>query len=137
MQVSIQSILRNKVKKEGTSCLFEKRSEQLKAYEAKRGHCNVKGHLWKMNDIKSDEVLLVAGLSEDAIKRFEDLGFDWRYHNCKYDDLTLNILNMIRSYSTFTLRVLRFKNCHAFKRVQVDKQFQLSCYYEQRSGIAE
>ena len=31
-----------------------------------------------MNDIKSDEVLLVAGLSEDAIKRFEDLGFDWR-----------------------------------------------------------
>ena len=76
-----------KFKREGKSCSFEERLEQLKAYQAKHGNCNVKAYegddktlgKWllkvkrSISNIMNDEAPLVAGLSQDNIKRLEDM----------------------------------------------------------------
>ena len=70
---------------------FEERFEELKAFKAKHGHCTVKKTKgddkplgrWcsrvrrSIQRMKNNEAPLIAGLSEDHIKRLEHIGFDW------------------------------------------------------------
>ena len=81
-----------KLKREGKPYSFEERYEQLKAHHAKYGHFNVKAYegvdkalgrwIWKVkrsiNNIMNDQAPLIAGLSQDNIKRLEDIGIDWK-----------------------------------------------------------
>ena len=72
------------------TCLFDKRFNELKAYKAKHGDCDVKGQKggecislrqWcsrvrqSMKKVMNNEAPIVGGLSEDNIKRLRDIGF--------------------------------------------------------------
>ena len=74
-----------------TNGSFEDRLEQLKAFKAKHGHCNVKTRsgddkslgIWcsrvreSIKKVKNNEAPVVAGLSEDNIRRLKDVRFDF------------------------------------------------------------
>ena len=92
----LEAIGFGKVKKQKKSySLFEQRLEELEAYKAKHGHCdvnNTKGDnkplgRWcsqvrrSMQRIMNNQAPPITGLSEDNIKRLEDIGFDWKVNN--------------------------------------------------------
>ena len=75
---------------------FEERIQELKAYKANHGHCNVNvintGNdqslgRWcsivrnSMKKMKNNEASLIARLSEDNIRRLKHIGFDFKVKN--------------------------------------------------------
>ena len=87
--LDLAGILRSK-RNHGRRCSSEKLYEQLKAYKAKHGHCNVKMKSgddkslgrWcslvrqSVKKMKNNEAPIVAGLSEEKLQRLKDIGFD-------------------------------------------------------------
>ena len=77
-------------KKQGIPCSFDKRFDQLEAYKAKHGHCNVNTKSsddkslgqWcskvrqSVKKMRNNEAPIVTGLSEENIQRLEYIGFD-------------------------------------------------------------
>jgi len=74
----------------GKTSSFEKRFNELEAYQAKYGHCNVKQSgdnkslgRWcskvrqSVEKMQNNEAPIFMGLSEENIQRLEDIGFDF------------------------------------------------------------
>jgi len=79
-------------KKKGKPDSFEKHFEGLKAYKVKYGRCDATEksgideplRVWcskvrqSLTKMKSNEVPLIKGLSEDKMIRLKHIGFDWK-----------------------------------------------------------
>ena len=79
---------------------FEERLEELKAYKAKHGHSNPKTRTgddtslgkWcaavrvSINKMKKNGGHVVAGLSEDNIRRFQEVGLDWKAKQTSFEE---------------------------------------------------
>ena len=137
-------------KKQGKRCSFDEHFEQLEAYKAKHGHCNVKqasgddkslgqwcSHVRQsVKKMKNNEAPIVAGLSEEYIQRLTDIEFDCGIKSCSFEKRfeQLEAYKAKHRHSKLTRpskeTVLCFENKHTQRRFYASWKLKLvlKCY---------